>query len=342
MNDNQRQIGPSGSPDAASWFVRLQRHPDDRDVQNEFETWLAADPAHRDDWALVSGAWDRIGDLKDDPQVMAAREALKADLAAERRRPHMRWAAGIAATVLAAGSMLGYGSWRQAQDQNAAPAAVVAAAPQALAVYRTPIGGQQVVTLQDGSRVTLSTDTEVRLTDWNKQRSLTLVRGEAYFEVAKNPDKPFVVSAEGRTVTALGTAFDVRVDPGEWSVSLIEGKVRVAGAHATVDMAPGQHLAQSGSAPWTLEARNLADLTSWREGSLVFENRPLASIVQEMNRYSTRKVRIADARLAATPLSGRFRTGDMAGFVATLEAYGMVKAGHTSANLIDLYPPAGE
>ena len=145
MNDNQPQIGPSGSPDAASWFVRLQRHPDDRDVQNEFETWLAADPAHRDDWALVSGAWDRIGDLKDDPQVMAAREALKADLAAERRRPHMRWAAGIAATVLAAGSMLGYGSWRQAQEQNAAPAAVVAAAPQALAVYRTPIGGQQVV-----------------------------------------------------------------------------------------------------------------------------------------------------------------------------------------------------
>ena len=61
-----------------------------------------------------------------------------------------------------------------------------------------------------------------------------------------------------------------------------------------------------------------------------------------MNRYSTRKVRIADARLAATPLSGRFRTGDMAGFVATLEAYGMVKAGHTSANLIDLYPPVGE
>ncbi|MBA4012063.1 MAG: iron dicitrate transport regulator FecR [Phenylobacterium sp.] len=342
MNDNQRQIGLSGSPDAASWFVRLQRHPDDQDVQREFETWLAADPAHRDDWTLVSGTWDRLGGLKDDPQIMAAREALQADLAAERRRPHMRWAAGIAATIITAGSMLGYGAWRQTQDQTPAPSAIVAAAPQALAVYRTPVGGQQVVTLQDGSKVTLSTDTEVQLTDWNKQRSLTLVRGEAYFQVAKNPEKPFVVTAAGRTVTALGTAFDVRVDPGQWSVSLLEGKVRVVAAHTSVDMTPGHHLVQTGSAPWTLEKRNLAELTSWREGSLVFENRPLASIVQEMNRYSTRKIRIADADLAATPLSGRFKTGDMAGFVATLEAYGTVKAGQSSPDIIDLYPPAGE
>ena len=342
MNDNQRQIGLSGNPDAASWFVRLQRHPDDRGVQNEFETWLAADPAHRDDWALVSGAWDRFGDLKDDPQILAARDALKADLAAKRRRPHMRWAAGIAATIVTAGSMLGYGAWRHAQNIDAAPAAVVAAAPHALAVYRTPVGGQQIVTLQDGSKVTLSTDTEVRLTDWNERRGLTLVRGEAYFEVAKNPQKPFVVTAAGRTVTALGTAFDVRVDPGRWSVSLVEGKVRVAAAHTSVDMTPGHHLVQTGAAPWTVEKRNLAELTSWRDGSLVFENRPLASIVEEMNRYSPRKVRIADANLAATPLSGRFKTGDMAGFVATLEAYGMVKTGDSSSNVIDLYPPAGE
>lgn len=342
MNDNQRQIGLSGNPDAASWFVRLQRHPDDQGVRNEFETWLAADPAHRDDWALVNGTWDRLGGLKDDPQVMAARQALHAELAAERRRPQMRWAAGIVATVLTAGSMLGYGAWRQAQDQSAAPTAVVAAAPQALAVYRTPVGGQQIVTLEDGSKVTLSTDTEVRLTDWNKRRGLTLVRGEAYFQVAKNPEKPFVVTAAGRTVTALGTAFDVRVDPGQWSVSLVEGKVRVAAARTSVDMTPGHHLVQTGDAPWTLERRNLADLTSWREGSLVFESKPLAAIVQEMNRYSANKVRIADADLAATPLSGRFKTGDVAGFVATLEAYGMVKAGQTSGNIIDLYPPAGE
>lgn len=342
MNDNQRQNGPSGSPDAASWFVRLQRHPGDRDVRSEFETWLAADPAHGEEWANVSGTWDRLGELKNDPQVLAAREALKVELAAERRRPHMRWAAGIAAAVVTGGAMLGFGSWQQAQRQTTDTPVMAQAAPAALAVYRTPVGGQQTVTLQDGSKVTLSTDTEVRLTEWGQRRGLTLVRGEAYFQVAKNPEKPFVVSAAGRTVTALGTAFDVRVDPGQWSVSLVEGKVRVTAAHTSVEMTPGHYLVQTGDAPWSLETRNLADLTSWREGSLVFENRPLASIVEEMNRYSTRKVRITDPDLAATPLSGRFKSGDVTGFVATLEAYGMAKASRSSGDTIELHSPPGE
>jgi transmembrane sensor len=341
MNDNQPQNGPSGSPDAAAWFVRLQRRPDDGALRQAFETWLAADQRNREDWEAVDGAWTRMGDLKDDPGVLAARQAMKADLAAARRQPHMRWAAGIAATLLTAGAMLGYGTWRQAEKVGA-EAVVAAAAPQALAVYATQVGGQKVVALEDGSRVTLSTDTEVRLTEWGRRRSLTVVKGEAFFEVAKNPDRPFVVTASGRTVTALGTAFDVRVDPGQWSVSLLEGKIRVAAPQAVIDITPGHELVQTGDQPWTVQSRNVADLTSWRDGSLVFENRPLGAIVQEMNRYSARKVRINDATLAATPLSGRFRTGDVAGFVATLEAYGMAKAGQTSPALIDLYPPAGE
>jgi len=336
MNDNRPQHGSSGSPDAASWFVRLERDPHDAELRQAFETWLAASPQHRDDWSSVGETWTRIGAVKDDPAVLAARAALKSDLAAARRAPPLRWAAGIAAAVILGGGLLAFGAWRQ--DREASQPVQVAAAPQALAVYRTPVGGQQSVTLEDGSRVTLSTDTEVRLTAWEGQRALTVVRGEAFFEVAKNPERPFVVTAAGRTVTALGTAFDVRVDPGQWSVSLVEGKVRVAAAQASVDLTPGHHLTQQGEAAWSIEQRNIADLTSWREGSLVFENRSLGSIVQEMNRYSTRKMRISDPALAATPLSGRFKTGDTEGFVATLEAYGMARSSQTSSAIIDLFP----
>ena len=336
MNDNRPQHGSSGSPDAASWFVRLERDPHDADLRQAFETWLAASPQHRDDWSSVGEAWTRIGAVKDDPAVLAARAALKSDLAAARRGPPLRWAAGIAAAVILGGGLLAFGAWRQGGE--ASQPVQVAAAPQALAVYSTPVGGQQSVTLEDGSRVTLSTDTEVRLTGWDGERALTVVRGEAFFEVAKNPERPFVVTAAGRTVTALGTAFDVRVDPGQWSVSLVEGKVRVAAAQASVDLTPGHHLTQQGEAAWSIEQRNIADLTSWREGSLVFENRSLGSIVQEMNRYSTRKMRISDPALAATPLSGRFKTGDTEGFVATLEAYGMARSSQTSSAIIDLFP----
>lgn len=338
MNDNHRQDGSSGSPDAASWFVRLQRRPHDEELKASFETWLNADPRHPTQWAQVAGAWDRLGELKDDPQVQAAREALQADLAAQRRRPQMRWAAGIAAVVLAGGAVLALGPGQQAQQESASTSI---AAQQVLAVYRTPVGGPQTVVLQDGSKVTLSTDTEVRLTEWDRQRALTVVKGEAFFEVVKNPEKPFVVTAAGTTVTALGTAFDVRVDPNEWSVSLLEGKVRVASREAKVDLAPGGHLVQIGHQPWTVAMRDPAELASWRSGSLTFENRPLASIVQELNRYSAQKVRITDPRLASTRLSGRFKTGDMAGFVATLEAYGMARVTHRSGIDIELKPAAG-
>ena len=340
MNDNHRQDGSSGNPDAASWFVRLQRHPGDNELRGAFEAWLASDPRHPAEWAQVSATWDRVGELKDEPEILAAREALQAELARAKRAPQMRWAAGIAAIVIAGGAALGVGSWRQSQHPTQQPTAVSSA--QAIATYRTPVGGQQTVTLEDGSRVTLSTDSEVRLTEWGANRALTVVRGEAFFKVTKNPERPFVVTAAGRSVTALGTAFDVRVDPGQWSVSLVEGKIRVADSESSVDLVPGRHLMQVGDQPWTVETRNIAELATWREGRLVFDNRPLGSIVDEMNRYSARKVRITDPALAATPLSGRFKSGDVAGFVATLEAYGMARGVETSSTTIELRPLTSE
>lgn len=340
MNDNHRQDGSSGNPDAASWFVRLQRHPGDNELREAFETWLASDPRHPAEWAQVSATWDRVGELKDEPEVLAARDALRAELAQAKRAPQMRWAAGIAAIVIAGGAALGVGSWRQSQHQTQQRAA--ASSVQAIATYRTPVGGQQTVTLEDGSKVTLSTDSEVRLTEWGANRALTVVRGEAFFKVAKNPERPFVVTAAGRSVTALGTAFDVRVDPGQWSVSLVEGKIRVADTESSVDLVPGRHLMQVGDQPWTVETRNIAELATWREGRLVFDNRPLGSIVDEMNRYSSRKVQITDPALASTPLSGRFKSGDVAGFVATLEAYGMARGVETSSTTIELRPLTSE
>jgi len=248
MNDDQRTNGSSGEPDAASWFVRLQRHPDDEETQQAFEAWLAADPAHREAWARVDGAWGRLGELKQDPEILAARAALQSELAAQARQRRLSWAAGLAAVAVMGGGLLGYGVWRQGQTTE--PTSVAAASPQPLAVYSTPVGGLRTVALEDGSKVTLNTDTEVRLTGWGASRRLSLVRGEAYFEVAQDPQRPFVVSVAGRTVTALGTAFDVRIAPDRWSVSLIEGKVRVAGADAAVEMAPGEHLVQVDDAPW--------------------------------------------------------------------------------------------
>jgi len=339
MNDDRRFDGLSGDPDAASWFVRLERHPGDADVRREFEAWLAADPSHGAAWASVSSAWERLGGLRNDPEILAARAAVAAELDAERHGARLPWAAGIAAVLVTGAALLGYSAWRQAQPSDS-PTQIAAAEP--LAVYRTELGGRRTVVLDDGSKVTLNTDTEVRLTGWGEGRDLTLVRGEAFFEVSHDPARPFVVTAGGRTVTALGTAFDVRLEPQRWSVSLVEGKVRVVADSGQVDLAPGDHLVQDGKGPWTVEKRDLDELTSWRDGRLVFENRPLGVIVQEMNRYSARKIEITDPALAAQPLSGRFKSGDTAGFVAMLEAYGLARAQSSDAGTIELHPIISE
>ncbi len=328
MRHTAPNLASSGEPDAAEWVARLHNRPNDLGLRRDFDSWLKADPTHKDAFDSAADAWSRIGALSDEPEILAARASLRAELAADvrrrRARPQMRWAAAIAGMVMAGG--FGTALWlATAPSDHSAPA--LAPAQTAQVVYRTNVGEQKSITLADGSVATLSTDTVLRVTEWGQRRGLTLDRGEAFFQVAKNPQRPFVVTAQGRTVTALGTAFNVRIDPGVWSVSLLEGKIRVADpvAHNSVDLLPGSRLEQRSGATWAVAAADVSALTSWRQGSLTFDNQPLSEIVGELNRYSDRKIRIASPRVAATPMSGRFKTGDVGGFVDALSAYGAAK-----------------
>src|SRR5690606_13157038 len=139
-----------------------------------------------------------------------------------------------------------------------------------------------------------------------------LDRGQAFFKVARDRRHPFVVAAAGRTVTALGTAFDLRVDDGGLKVVLVEGKVRVeaarpaagaaspapAAAPMATDMSAGSRLVARDDTEWRLTPTDVGRQTSWLKGQLVFDGAPLGEVVEEMNRYSTRKIAIADPALA--------------------------------------------
>ncbi|MDG2523737.1 FecR domain-containing protein [Caulobacter segnis] len=335
MNDNRSSHGTPAEPDAAGWFVLLQRDPHDESLRSRFDAWLNASYDNQAEWTRVSLSWETLGLMRDDPQVLRAREALKADIK-ERSAMPFRWAAAVAAIVVAGGVALFTGLTLKAPQHN------TVAAVRDVAVYRTAVGDQRIVTLADGSRATLSTDTELRVTSWGAKRALTLVKGEAFFEVAKDPSHPFVVTAAGRTVTALGTAFNVRLASDHWSVALLEGKVRVASLNSatTTDLLPGAQLVQYGSKDWAVNRVDVQRVSAWRSGDVIFDDQPLGSIVAEMNRYSNRKIRLGDADLAQTPLSGRFKTGDTAGFVATLEAYGVAKVEQSGPAQIDLVSPS--
>ena len=154
MNDNRPNPGTPGEPDAAGWFVLLQRDPRDEALRRKFEDWLNASIAHQADWARVSRSWDTLGLLRDEPQVMRARRALRSDLS--RNTAPIRWAAGVAAIVMAGGVALFAGL---TTTNNATPTVV---AVRDVAFYSTGVGDRQIVTLADGSRATLSTDTQLR------------------------------------------------------------------------------------------------------------------------------------------------------------------------------------
>ncbi len=325
---------------AAAWFAHLQGDdvlPEDR---RAFERWLNLDDRHVQAWQSVSTIWNGLTLIETDPTFAAMRaDALGAGPVASR--PVNRRAVGAlaAAGVIAAAGGLFFGRRLLATKAPMAPQA--AQDP----VFTTAVGEQSTFHLVDNSVVTLSTDSAVRVNVWKTERRLTLLRGQAFFQVAKDPSRPFVVAAGDKSVTAVGTAFDVRMEPGKLSVTLVEGRVRIAGpspsGDRTIEMSAGSQFVANNAAAWVVAAVDTAKESSWLQGRLVFDGEPLSSVVDEMNRFSQRKLWIADPRVGATPVSGVFKTGQVDAFVAALRTYGLAEVGRADDKQVELIRPRG-
>src|SRR5262249_35132874 len=146
---------------------------------------------------------------------------------------------------------------------------------------RTGVGQTTTVTLPDGSVVTLDTDTVLSARETGRQRLVELKKGQAFFRVAKDHARPFIVSAAGKTVTATGTAFEVRLDPHRFQVTLVEGKVAVEAPRGqfwrgqSADMLAGWRLTAEDDRRWKLSQVDVGKETSWMSGRLTFFNDPL-------------------------------------------------------------------
>jgi transmembrane sensor len=321
---------------AATWFARLQGDAVLAEDRRAFERWLAADPRNTVAWARCQDVWNGLGLLEADPALAALRaDALAAGEPSSRRlsRRGLLAAAGVVAMV--GGGAIG---WR-VLGKKAAPAADSSADP----IFTTALGELSTFHLADGSMVTLGTDSAVRVNPWDRERRLTLVRGQAFFKVAKDAARPFVVAVGDKLVTAVGTAFDVRLDPGKLSVTLLEGRVRIAGpsprGDRMVEMSAGSRFVAADAADWTIAAVDTVKESSWLQGRLVFDGEPLSAVVDEMNRFSARKLRVADPVVAATPVSGVFKTGQVDAFVAAIRSYGLADIGRADGDEIVLVRP---
>lgn len=288
--------------EAAAWLARL--HADDRAPADEaaFQAWLTEDERHARAFDLVTTAWDAAGGLAahDAPD----RYGIRPVRGVSRRALVLGGAAALAVPAI------GLWLWQMVAAET----------------YATGIGEQRRIALADGSSVLLDTDTRVRIAFGDERRLIELVKGRAYFDVATDPLRPFLVRAGDRQVIAIGTAFEVTRHEAKVAVVLVEGRVAVqpvgvSAQPATRMLAPGDRLVFEPAHAVVQDQPDLARVTAWREGRAMFDDEPLSEAVAEMNRYSQRPLVIADAGLGAMRISGVYGTGDTEAFaksVATL------------------------
>ena len=286
--------------EAADWFARLGRRSVTTRTIRDFQDWRDV-PAHDVAYSEVEAFWEANGEYAADPEIMRMTEDALARrhgfrLPAWLRGRRIGWPLALASIAVVAGTLL----------------AVNRLSP----TYSTEPTEQRVIRLADGTRVHLNVGSRVRVQFRGAERRIFLSRGEAFFDVAHDASRPFVVDAGGADVRALGTKFDVRRDDDRVQVTLVEGVVRVdrdAGKEAWT-LAPNQQLTVARASATATSLPDAASATSWTTGRLTFHETPLAAAVAEVNRYSDRKIAL-DGGLSDRLVSGVFDVGDTESFV---------------------------
>jgi transmembrane sensor len=195
--------------------------------------------------------------------------------------------------------------------------------------HATAVGERRRVVLADGSTVFLNTDTALSVDYGEQDRRLVLHYGQALFEVAKNPNRPFVVVADGAETRALGTIFAVQRTETCADVIVTEGAVEVrVGTQGAVRLEAGQRLAFGARA--SLEPRTIdADAaTAWQRGKLIFNRRPLQSVVAELERYRAGRIVVLGERLKTLEITGVFDLDDPDRLLRTIEETTKAKVVH--------------
>jgi len=337
---------------AADWFSRVRSGAMSDIEESALETWLDRDPSHQSAYDAVERTWNALELVRLHPRVLAMRDSLPARRPFRLSRYLPPKAIAASAAVFLAGA-IAFGVHTTSAPPTPTPAGQFASH-----VYRTGAAERTVISLPDGSEVLLGENARLRTIADPSHRALRLEQGRAFFRVAKDATHPFVVQADGRTITAVGTAFEVRVDRGAVAVTLVEGRVRVqtpvtavdpanvrtgqpargSTAMETTEMVAGSRLA-AGPQGWSVSRDDVDESTRWTRDQLVFEARPLAEVAAQMNLRSPRKIVVLDDAVGRTLISGNFRPGDVDGFAGALAAYNYASVATRADGSIEISHP---
>lgn len=303
---------------ASEWIARL-----DRQLSSEeklaLQAWIAEHPDNQSILLEMAALWDKMDSLQ---RLASLFPEHKTNLSPISYR-HLASAASIVLLTL--------GLWfawyiTTKTPQNASPDFV----------YQTDIGEQSTVTLQDGTQMVLNTNTQVLVNYSQSARLLTLLQGEVYVEVTRDPARPLSVIAGDNYVQAVGTAFNVEINNDQAiELVVIEGKVKV-GIHQGVTttrstpstarpeqeklLVAGESLLMNDTTEpvKTVSNDDIEVKLSWRRGNLIFRGESLEDAVREIERYTSVEFVFMDEDLKKVRVAGLFRAGDVDGLLATL------------------------
>jgi transmembrane sensor len=287
---------PAGAMDveasAAEWLERRDRADWCEADQAALDAWLQ-NPAQRLAYLRLYAAWDYAD------RLAALRRTEQAAPAPAKSRPLLLQIAAAIAIVAVLGA-LATQFVQPAPDRK----------------FQTAVGGRELVTFADGSKIELNTDTVLRTRMNTDERMVWLDRGEAYFQVKHDAAHPFTVMIGNRRVTDLGTDFVIRRDETRLEVAVVRGRVRYDAAKQTAMLTPGDVVTASGDAMSETKkpVRQLLRRLGWRRGVLVFDTTTLADAAEEFNRYNREKIVVTDPAAAQLTIGGTFPALDVSSF----------------------------
>lgn len=367
---------------AAAWLAKRDSGRWSEDDERELQSWLDGATAHMVAFIRLEAVWGEARRLKAlgagmPPGIVPPPNSWRLSPFLERREGSGTVERSDEAPALAPSQPP---PPRRSGSTRALAAGLVLAVAAALTwylatsgfYYHTPVGGLASIPMSDGSRVMLNTDSAIRLAVTDQIRGVELERGEAFFEVAKDPSRPFVVTAGDKRVIAVGTKFSVRRIGDEVQVLVTEGKVRLeddsltaasrktagapepatSAAHAVRGGDGGMllvagavaHAGESGVLVRNLPLREVDDHLTWRSGYLTFRETPLAAVIAEFNRYNNRQIVIEDPVVAGIRISGKFRPTGFEAFVRLLEQGFPIQARYSDGRIIlnDVHDAGGD
>jgi transmembrane sensor len=343
---------------AAEWYVEHRDGTLDAARTREFMRWLKASPAHVAEYLSIAGmaqemagvaqrnpttieelitqieAGSNVHALTPSPRDHGEREGVRG---AKLTAPNRHWPRALAAgLVIAIAATLWLLPQRGAQH------------------FETRHGEQRTWQLPDNTIVRLNSDSAIAVRFDDARRNVEVVRGQVYFEIAEDEQRPFNVRAGDYLIEDIGTAFDVYRQEAETTVTVVEGRVRVWGQAIPPSLPAGASERQvSVAAPLAdlhagaqariavrsgtveaLPAVNVQKATAWVQEKIVFESDAIATVAAEFNRYNRQQIVIDDPRVGAIPISGVFRSYDVQSFVDFLNGLPGVRARIESGRIV--------